>query len=230
MMRRLLVALALLAPAPALADTLVDNINGISVERDGTVRRFAAMVIGDDGKIARLIERRGDAPRTDYREDGRGRTVIPGLIDSHAHVMGLGISLLSLDLSDTRTLAEAQAKIAAYAAENPDRPWIIGRGWKPGASAVSRPPRSSTPLSRIGLSGSNGSMAMPGGAIPRRWPPQRSRRKPPIRRAGGSSGRTAAEFRRESSSTPRWSWSRATFPHRAPRTWTSPSFARRSCC
>ena len=129
MMRRLLVALALLAPAPALADTLVDNINGISVERDGTVRRFAAMVIGDDGKIARLIERRGDAPRTDYREDGRGRTVIPGLIDSHAHVMGLGISLLSLDLSDTRTLAEAQAKIAAYAAENPDRPWIIGRGW-----------------------------------------------------------------------------------------------------
>jgi predicted amidohydrolase YtcJ len=129
MMRRLLVALALLAPAPAFADTLVDNINGISVERDGTVRRFAAMVIDDDGKIARLVERRGDAPRTDYREDGRGRTVIPGLIDSHAHVMGLGISLLSLDLSDTRSLAEAQAKIAAYAAENPDRPWIIGRGW-----------------------------------------------------------------------------------------------------
>ena len=129
MIRRLLVALALLAPAPALADTLVDNINGISVERDGTVRRFAAMVIDDDGKIARLVERRGDAPRTDYREDGRGRTVIPGLIDSHAHVMGLGISLLSLDLSDTRSLAEAQAKIAAYAAENPDRPWIIGRGW-----------------------------------------------------------------------------------------------------
>lgn len=128
-MRGLLVVLALLAPAPALADTLVDNINGISVERDGTVKRFAAMVIDDDGKIARLVERRGDAPRTDYREDGRGRTVIPGLIDSHAHVMGLGISLLSLDLSDTRSLAEAQTKIAAYAAENPDRPWIIGRGW-----------------------------------------------------------------------------------------------------
>jgi predicted amidohydrolase YtcJ len=43
--------------------------------------------------------------------------------------MGLGLSLLSLDLSDTRSLAEAQAKIAAYAAEHPDRPWIIGRGW-----------------------------------------------------------------------------------------------------
>ena len=129
MIRRLILAVALLLPAPALADTLVDNINGISVERDGSVRRFAAMVIDDHGRISQLIDRRGDAPRTDYREDGRGRTVIPGMIDSHAHVMGLGLSLLSLDLSDTRSLAEAQAKIAAYAAEHPGRPWIIGRGW-----------------------------------------------------------------------------------------------------
>ena len=129
MIRRLVLALALLLPAPALADTLVDNITGISVERDGSVRRFAAMVIDDHGRISQLIDRRGDAPRTDYREDGRGRTVIPGMIDSHAHVMGLGLSLLSLDLSDTRSLAEAQAKIAAYAAEHPGRPWIIGRGW-----------------------------------------------------------------------------------------------------
>ena len=129
MIRRLILAVALLLPAPALADTLVDNINGISVERDGSVRRFAAMVIDDHGRISQLIDRRGDAPRTDYREDGRGRTVIPGMIESHAHRMGLGLSLLSLDLSDTRSLAEAQAKIAAYAAEHPGRPWIIGRGW-----------------------------------------------------------------------------------------------------
>src|SRR5690606_38852890 len=58
-----------------------------------------------------------------------GRTVIPGLIDSHLHMMGLGLGLLVLDLSDTRSLQEAQAKISAYAAANPDRPWIVGRGW-----------------------------------------------------------------------------------------------------
>src|SRR5690606_14503878 len=28
-----------------------------------------------------------------------------------------------------RTLAEAQAKIRAFAEANPDRPWIVGRGW-----------------------------------------------------------------------------------------------------
>ena len=55
--------------------------------------------------------------------------MIPGLIDAHLHVMGLGFASLTLDLSGTRSLAEAQAKIAAYAAANPDRAWIVGGGW-----------------------------------------------------------------------------------------------------
>ena len=45
---RLLLALgASLLASPALADTLVDNINGITVDRDGEVTRFSAMVIDD---------------------------------------------------------------------------------------------------------------------------------------------------------------------------------------
>jgi predicted amidohydrolase YtcJ len=126
---RLLALLAALLPTPALADTLIDNVNGISVDRNGTVTRFGAMVIDDQGRIVQVVERGERAPRADYRENGRGRTVIPGLIDAHTHVMGLGLGLLTVDLSDTRTLAEAQAKIAQYAAANPERPWIVGRGW-----------------------------------------------------------------------------------------------------
>jgi predicted amidohydrolase YtcJ len=127
---RLTAALALLAPAPAFADTLVDNINGISAERDGTIHHFAAMVIDDQGRIVEVLERRAKpAGKIDFREDGRGRTVIPGIIDAHLHVMALGLAQLTVDLSDTRSLAEAQAKIAEYAAANPDRPWIVGRGW-----------------------------------------------------------------------------------------------------
>jgi predicted amidohydrolase YtcJ len=124
-----LCALALL-PAPALADTLVENINGISVDREGEVTRFAAMVIDDEGRITRILSRRERRPEgVDFREDGRGRTVIPGMIDAHLHLMGLGLAQLTLDLTDTTSLAEAQAKIAAYADANPDRPWLVGRGW-----------------------------------------------------------------------------------------------------
>src|SRR3546814_10749890 len=36
---------------------------------------------------------------------------------------------MELDLSDTHSLAEAQAKIAAYAEANPERTWILGGGW-----------------------------------------------------------------------------------------------------
>jgi len=119
-----------LAASPAAADTLLDNVNGISVARDGTVTRFTAMVIRDDGIILQVF-RRGEKPpsKIDYRIDGRGRTVIPGLIDSHAHVMEIGFSALTLDLSGTASLQEALAKIADYAAKYPDRPWIIGTGW-----------------------------------------------------------------------------------------------------
>ncbi len=130
-MKMLLAALAaLFLGRAALADVLVDNVNGYTLDRQGKLVRFGAMVVGDDGRVRQLYgrgERR--AERTQFRVDGRGRTLVPGLIDAHGHVMGLGMGALQLDLSDTRTLEEAQAKIAAYAAANPTPRWIVGRGW-----------------------------------------------------------------------------------------------------
>ncbi len=122
-------AIALITAAPALADTLIDNVQGITIGEDGAAERFEALVIGDDGRIERVLERGEDRPRTDYREDGRGRVMLPGLIDAHVHVMDLGLAALTLDLSDTKSLEEALEKIRAFAAENDSRPWILGRGW-----------------------------------------------------------------------------------------------------
>jgi predicted amidohydrolase YtcJ len=132
MVRKLLAALAaaLLAAQPAFADVLVDNVNGYTSTSDGKLVRFAAMLIGDDGKVARLYQRGEKKPeRSGFRFDGKGRTLIPGLIDAHGHVMSLGMNAIQLDLSETKSLQEAQAKIAAYAAANPLPRWIIGRGW-----------------------------------------------------------------------------------------------------
>ena len=114
---------------PAQADVLVDNVEGLTIGEDGKVQRFTALVIDDDGKVAQILQAKDKKPQTDYREDGKGRVMIPGLIDAHVHVMGVGIGALTLDLSDTTSLAEALDKIRAFAAANPDRPWILGRGW-----------------------------------------------------------------------------------------------------
>ena len=121
--------LALALASPAAADVLIDNVEGLTIGEDGKVKRFTALVIDDDGTIAQVLTAGDEAPQTDYREDGEGAVMIPGLIDAHAHVMGIGIGALTLDLSDTNSLDEALDKIRAFAAENEARPWILGRGW-----------------------------------------------------------------------------------------------------
>ncbi|MGK6322252.1 amidohydrolase [Sphingomonas sp. DT-51] len=139
---RLLGAAAILTAfattAPAAADALIDNVTGLTLDRDQRVVRFKAMVIDPQGKVVRLIapdeqppkpSKKNPGPRYDWRADMKGRVLVPGMIDAHGHVIQLGIAALTLDLSDTRTLDAAKAKIAAYARENPERPWIVGRGW-----------------------------------------------------------------------------------------------------
>jgi predicted amidohydrolase YtcJ len=123
-------ALALGIGAPAAADTLVDNVQGMTIGEDGRVDRFTGLWIDDDGRI-KLVLKRGDQRPTgvDFLLDGKGRFVIPGMIDAHAHVMGIGFAALTLDLSETTSLADAQARITAYAAQNPGKKWIIGGGW-----------------------------------------------------------------------------------------------------
>jgi predicted amidohydrolase YtcJ len=126
----LFLAALLLGAAPGAADILVDNVNGYTLREDGRLHRFQAMWIGDDGKVRQLFEAGDRRPsRTAFRIDGRGRTLVPGLIDAHGHVMGLGMGALLIDLSDTNSLEEAQARIRAYAAANPTPRWIVGRGW-----------------------------------------------------------------------------------------------------
>ena len=114
----------------AHADVLIDNVSGITIGEDGEIDRFTGLWIDDDGRIKQVLDKGDRRPaKTDFRYDGEGRTVIPGMIDAHAHVMGLGIAELTLDLSNTRSLDEALAEIARFARENPSRPWILGRGW-----------------------------------------------------------------------------------------------------
>jgi predicted amidohydrolase YtcJ len=148
MRKMMLAAIAALAlPMPAYASGVIDNVNGIAIGPDGKIVHFGALMIDDEGKVEKLIQGRYQEPEykpkkpkrgqpwperpkgPSFKLDAGGKTLIPGLIDAHGHVMGLGLSLITLDLSDTKSLAEAQAKIRAYAQENTGRKWIIGTGW-----------------------------------------------------------------------------------------------------
>lgn len=123
-------SLALTFTAPAMADTLVDNVDGVTIDATGGMDRFTGLVIGDDGRIKQVLRRGDKRPeRPDFKVDGKGRVMLPGMIDSHGHVMSLGFAALTLDLSAAKSLPEALAMVGAYAKAHPERPWIIGRGW-----------------------------------------------------------------------------------------------------
>jgi len=125
----LALALALLA-STASANTLIDNVNGIQVGADGKLEHFNRLLIGDDGKVIQTIAPNVLADvNAQARVDGGGRTLLPGLIDAHGHVMGLGFAALQLDLVGTASVSEFQQRIRDFAAARPSDPWLTGRGW-----------------------------------------------------------------------------------------------------
>lgn len=130
--RLLACALALLLVAgPAIAGrTLIVNANGYMLEANGGVRTFAHLFIGEDGRVLAILPAGSAEPKLvagDFRQDMKGRVLMPGLIDAHGHLMGLGFALRQLDLSGTSSLAEAQQAIRAASQRGGE--WVTGRGW-----------------------------------------------------------------------------------------------------
>lgn len=92
----ILAALACSIAPSALADVLIDNVNGISVTAEGKVERFTGILIGEDGRIEQVLTRSDKRPgRVDYRLDGKGRVVIPGFVDAHVSLRELGLAQLT---------------------------------------------------------------------------------------------------------------------------------------
>lgn len=84
------------------------------------------------GKTKEALTYRRDATRV---VDLAGATVVPGLVDSHTHVFGLGAALDRVNLVDVATEEEAVALIVERAKTVPAGEWIVGRGWDEGAWA-----------------------------------------------------------------------------------------------
>src|SRR4030095_8816657 len=106
---RFLVLSLLCPPTAASAETLIYNINGIQIAADGQLDRFTGLVIDDDGKVEQVVRRDNEIQRPiEHEVDEGGRTLFPGLIDAHGHVLGLGLQAIQLDVTGTASLTELQ--------------------------------------------------------------------------------------------------------------------------
>ncbi|TMP67311.1 amidohydrolase [Pseudoalteromonas sp. S1609] len=117
----------------AIAQTqVIYNANGYSPlykgkMRHGEVNTFTTLVI-KDGKV---VKTGPDSLKNSFPGatliDAKGKTLLPGLIDAHGHVIGLGNNLSQLDVRGAKSVDEVTAKLKEFAKDKEG--WIIGRGW-----------------------------------------------------------------------------------------------------
>lgn len=122
--------LATLSPAIAIAKTtLITNIQGYTINGQN-LESFSAIAFTDD-KIDKIYSAKDALPSSNKITiiDGEGKTLIPGLIDSHGHILSYGLSLLRADLVNTISEQDAINKTLDYAKNNTGLTWIQGRGW-----------------------------------------------------------------------------------------------------
>lgn len=128
----LFVTLLMLACSEAEKDGfLLHNVNGYTLNDAGELIEFDAIAV-ENGRVkatGTLDELEAEETEGLNRIDGGGKTLLPGLIDAHTHVMGLGIRELDVNVAGIRSLEETLLKISDFAEENPDREWVLGRGW-----------------------------------------------------------------------------------------------------
>lgn len=80
-------------------------------------------------------------PRTEVLDMG-GLTVVPGLADTHLHLLAYGFALNQVDLLGVRSIAELRQRVADFVAERRIQPgrWVVGRGWDQNLLAEGRLP------------------------------------------------------------------------------------------
>jgi predicted amidohydrolase YtcJ len=115
--------------APAAADLIVTNARIYTVD---DARPMAAALAVKDGRVQYVgseleaLALRGPSTRI---VDACGNTVVPGIVDSHAHLLSLGFSLANVNLADTRSYDEVIRRVVERVPRTAPGRWIHGRGW-----------------------------------------------------------------------------------------------------
>lgn len=130
-MRRILLAALLAATSFTTANAGDILIHGGPIHTGVDAKPTAEAVLVRDDKIlfvGDLKTAKAQAAKGAKDIDLKGAAAYPGFVDAHAHLTGIGLRELTLNLDQTKSLAELVATVKAYAAAHPDGA-IYGRGW-----------------------------------------------------------------------------------------------------
>ena len=126
--------------APRTDGTISDEA---PIETDWTPDADAVVIngnmIGFVGSTPDALKLKGKKTRI---IDLAGAVVIPGLVDSHTHVFGVGAAIERVDLIGVETENDMLERVLERAKITPKGDWIIGRGWDEGVWANRYPDNS----------------------------------------------------------------------------------------
>ncbi len=112
------------------ADLALINGKIVTIDESESIEEAVAVKFGLIVAVGKDDEIRGFIGEGTTVIDLKGRTVIPGFIDSHCHMTSTGGSnMLTVDLSEesgVRSIADIQDKIAEKARTTPKGEWILG--------------------------------------------------------------------------------------------------------
>ncbi len=114
---------------PEPADLIFINGNVYTVDAKNSHAEAIAIegnTISFVGSNAEALQLRADGTRV---IDLHGKTVVPGLTDSHCHIFGIGERELNLNLEGTNSREDFLAKVKERVAKTEHGQWITGRGW-----------------------------------------------------------------------------------------------------
>jgi predicted amidohydrolase YtcJ len=107
--------------------------NGDILTMKGVTPEYGEALVENDGKIAfvgRLPEAQKIAGKSARTIDLKGRTLLPGFIDTHGHMVYFGKNLIDADLVGVTDIPELIARMRRQAAMTPKGAWIVGFGYR----------------------------------------------------------------------------------------------------
>ncbi|MFO8110234.1 MAG: amidohydrolase [Thermoplasmata archaeon] len=88
-------------------------------------RRFHGFMV-DKGRITSIDDFDRIMGKSEELINLQGYTILPGFIDSHTHLLGMGLDMGWVDLSSANTYTEAKYYLEKAVKNTPEDEWIIG--------------------------------------------------------------------------------------------------------